>query len=107
MSERIGSLRPRRRPPYQFEPETMTWAEAAAVACRATESWLRDHIASLDGFPTPDGTLDVFSAKAVRGWVDRRFGLVTPATSEQDAEATLIGRARAKHGSPIPRRPAA
>jgi hypothetical protein len=87
----------------------MSWAEAAAVACRATESWLRSHIQELDGFPRPDPILDVFSAKAIRSWVDRRFGLVTPETTLEDAEDILIQRANnaASHKTSLPRRPTA
>jgi hypothetical protein len=100
------TAKPRRRPPYNFEPETMTWAEAAAVACRATESWLRSHIGDLEGFPRPDPALDVFSGRAIRAWVARRFGLVTPETDIDDAEHILIRRANdaAAHKTALPRR---
>jgi hypothetical protein len=99
---------PRRRPPYAFEPETMTWSEAAAVACRSTESWLRDHIGDLEGFPRPDPVLQVFSTRAVRAWVERRFGLASEGAAPEDAEKIMLDRLRNGTNVPaLPRRPAA
>lgn len=96
------AIRPRRRPaPYAVVPLTMTWTEAAAEL-RVTESWLRDHIGALPGFPRPHPLLDVFATEAVEAWVRRSFGLVGPATTQQDAEAILLERANGFGARAIP-----
>lgn len=85
----------------------MTWAECADYATRRSESWLRDHINELDGFPRPDPALNVFSTEAVEIWVRRRFGLVIDHGTKKDVEAELLGKLRGgKREDPISRRAA-
>ena len=93
---------PRRTmPPHPFEPGTMTWAEAAAYAFRCSESWLRDHLGDYPDFPRPDPQLALFSTEAVKTWVRRRFGLVSPPDAPEDGPARLLERVRAKYPGPL------
>ena len=95
--------RPRRRPPaYAGIPLTLTWTEAACEL-RATESWLRDHISDLAGFPRPHPILDTFAREAVEAWVRQAFGLAGPSATPQDEEAILLGRANGEGARALPR----
>lgn len=105
MADRLPSRRNQR---HEFEPLTMTWPEVAGSVLRVSESWLRDHIGELEGFPKPDRQLGVFATEAVRAWVRRRFGLTGAGTTIQDAEAILMERAKhADDRRPVSRRAAA
>lgn len=70
-----------RRPRFRFEPMTMTWAEAADVAFRRGETWLRDHLAEFPTFPKPDHDTNLFLAEQVRDWLRARYGMV-PSSNE-------------------------
>lgn len=105
MADIARNLRPRKRPAaYAGAPLTLTWAEAAGEL-RATERWLRDHIADLPGFPVPDPLLDVFAREAIEQWVRRRFGLVTESATVADNEAILLGRINGQSARALPGRP--
>ena len=68
----------------------MTWAEVADAVFRRNEAWLRAN--PQPDFPQPDPTYDLFHAEAVEAWARRRWGLVTDATSREDAQAILRER---------------
>lgn len=56
------------------DPLVWTWAETAELAFRKSESWLRDHLDTIQGFPKPvDG---VFHREAVQQWIDRRHRFI-------------------------------
>ncbi len=111
IASRTTVSKPRRRfQDHIFPPMTMTWADVAFAVFRVSESWLRDHLSEFPDFPKADTRLDVFATEAVEQWVRRRFGLVQPDITPQDAEQILIDRATASHAQhprPVSRRSAA
>ena len=72
----------------------MTWAEVADAVFRRNEAWLRAN--PPPGFPQPDPAYDLFHVEAVEAWARRRWGLVTDATSREDAQAILRERLQAQ-----------
>lgn len=95
-----------RRPAYDWQPMTMTWAEVAAVVFRRPESWLRDHMPA--DFPPADPSYDVFATEAVQAWVRRRFDLASADGGQKDAEDRLLGKlGHGERQGPLPGRTAA
>ena len=84
--------RRRRFRQHAWEPLTMTWAEVADAVFRRNEAWLHDNLP--DDFPAPDPIYGLFHVEAVEAWARRRWGLVTDATSREDAQAILRERLR-------------
>lgn len=72
-------------------PLVWTWAETAELAFRKSESWLRDHIDSLPGFPQP--VEGCFHREAVQQWIDRRHRFI-----RRDGHAKMAAAIEAAKG---------
>jgi hypothetical protein len=68
----------------------MTWAEVADAVFRRNEAWLRDNLPP--DFPRSDPAFGLFHVEAVETWARRRWGLITEATSREDAQAIIRER---------------
>lgn len=73
---------------YEAAPLTMSWAEVAD-ALRKSETWLREHIDELPGFPRPGQVLNLFLRDDVERWVRSDCGHHEPSNDDE-----LIRRAR-------------
>lgn len=91
------------RPKFAWTPLTMTYAEAADVAFRKSENWLREHIGEFKGFPAPREDTQLFLAEQVADWVRARYGIVPSSKiglTDLVMERALRGaRSRASSGS--------
>lgn len=85
---------------HDWQPLTMTWAEVADAVFRRNEMWLRENLPT--DFPQADPVYGLFHSEAIEAWARRRWGLVTDATSLEDARDILRERIHGQRQSKAP-----